>query len=102
VKLIHWNREADGEPTEDALRQKLERMGYSVNRYVYLPGTYFADHSHEIDKIDAVSSGRFRMKALGQEIVLEAGDYLEVPRGTVHSAEVVGEESVVSLDATKK
>ena len=29
----------------------------------------------------------------------EAGDCLFVPRGVTHSAEVVGEEPVVSLDA---
>ena len=37
----------------------------------------------------------------GREMILEAGDCVNVPRGTVHSAEVVGEEPVVSLDATK-
>jgi mannose-6-phosphate isomerase-like protein (cupin superfamily) len=36
------------------------------------------------------------------EVVLEAGDVLAVPRGTVHSAEVVGEVPVVSLDATRR
>jgi quercetin dioxygenase-like cupin family protein len=41
------------------------------------------------------------MTVEGQEVILEAGDAIDVPRGTVHSAEVVGEESVVSLDATR-
>ena len=35
------------------------------------------------------------------EVVLEAGDVVAVPRGTVHSAEVMGEEPVVSFDATR-
>lgn len=35
----------------------------------------------------------------GQEVILEAGDCLAVPRGAGHSAEVVGSEPVVSLDA---
>ncbi len=41
------------------------------------------------------------MKMEGDEVVLKAGDCLSVPRGVVHSAEVVGKEPVVSLDATK-
>ncbi len=35
----------------------------------------------------------------GTEVILEAGDCLAVPKGTLHSAEVVGDTPVVSLDA---
>ncbi|MEX5216931.1 MAG: cupin domain-containing protein [Nitrospira sp.] len=91
----------DGPLTEAALRRKIERLGYSVTRYVYQAGTYFPDHSHRVDKMDAVVSGRFKMVLEGREIVLEAGDMLAVPAGVVHSAEVVGDEAVVSLDGVK-
>ena len=72
-----------------ALRRKLEKRGYHVSLYTYSPGTRFPDHRHDVDKIDAVLSGRFRMKMGGRAVILEAGDCLVVPRGTVHSAEVV-------------
>jgi|GEM_PF-260956 len=101
VKVEKWNKELAGPLNENALRQKLEKRGYSVSRYVYSPGTYFPDHTHTIDKIDAVLSGRLKMTMEGKSIVLQAGDCLAVPRGIVHSAEVVGSEPVVSLDATK-
>ena len=102
MSVEHWDPEVDGELTEDLLRHKLAGRGYGVNRYVYPPGTYFPDHQHDVDKIDAVLSGRFRMTMNGQSFILESGDCLAVPRGTVHSAEVVGNELVVSLDAVKK
>ncbi len=54
-----------------------------------------------MDKIDAVLSGRFRLTLEGEAVVLEPGDSIEVPRGAVHSAEVVGDEPVVSLDAIR-
>jgi quercetin dioxygenase-like cupin family protein len=101
VKVEQWNEATDGPFSEAALRRKLQRLGYEVSRDVYPPGTYFPDHSHGIDKMDAVVSGRFRMVVEGRELILEAGDALAVPRGIVHSAEVVGEEPVVSLDGTK-
>jgi len=100
--LEHWDVKKDGPLTERAVREKLEARGYRVSRYVYPPGTTFPTHTHAIDKIDAVLRGRFRMTMSGQEAVLEAGDCLAVPKGTAHSAEVVGEEAVVSLDATKE
>jgi quercetin dioxygenase-like cupin family protein len=101
ISVEHWDPEKDGALTEAAMRRKLAERGYSVTRYVYPPGTYFGDHSHGVDKIDGVLSGRFRMTMGGQSVVLEAGDRLYVPRGAIHSAEVVGHESVVSLDAVK-
>jgi quercetin dioxygenase-like cupin family protein len=101
IEIEHWNPETDGELTEAGMRQKLESRGYQVSRHVYSPGTYFPDHQHGVDKLDAVLSGQFRMSMHGQSVILSAGDVLAVPRGVVHSAEVVGENAVVSLDAVR-
>lgn len=102
LEVGSWDAPADGPFSAQALRERLERMGYAVHRYTYPPGTFFPDHAHEVDKIDAVVSGRFRMRAHGVEVILEPGQWLAVPRGTTHSAEVVGDEPVVSLDATRR
>jgi mannose-6-phosphate isomerase-like protein (cupin superfamily) len=101
LPVEHWNVETDGELSESSLREGLEHRGYHVSRHIYPPGTCFPDHAHDVDKIDAVLSGRFLMRMAGQSVVLTAGDRLAVPRGAVHSAEVVGREPVVSLDAVK-
>jgi quercetin dioxygenase-like cupin family protein len=101
MQVEHWNSERDGPLTEAAMRRKLEDRGYSVSRYVYPPGTFFPDHEHGVDKIDGVLSGRFRMTMGAQEVVLEAGDMLFVPGHAMHTAEVVGDQPVVSLDAVK-
>jgi quercetin dioxygenase-like cupin family protein len=100
--VVRWDREHDGEPTEAALRRKLEARGYRVARYVYPPGTVFVTHTHDVDKIDAVVFGTFLLSMRGEDVVLEAGDALDVPRGVPHRAEVVGEDPVVSLDAVRK
>ena len=97
----HWDTKKDGALSAEKMRAKLEAMGYSVSRYTYPPGTYFAPHTHQVDKIDGVLSGRFKMTMGDQSVILEAGDTLAVPKGAVHSAEVVGNEPVVSLDAIK-
>ena len=83
------------------MRQQLQNKGYQVSRYNYPPGTCFPEHTHNVDKIDGVLSGRFKMTLYGQSIILQTGDTLEVPRGAVHSAEVIGDEPVVSLDAIR-
>lgn len=101
MQVERWNTERDGSLSEAALRRKLEQLGYSVCRYTYPPGTFFPPHTHAQDKMDAVLSGRFRIRMGGDEVVLEAGDAVHVPRGAEHSAEVAGTQPVVSLDAVK-
>jgi quercetin dioxygenase-like cupin family protein len=102
LAVRRWNPSVDGPLTEAALRAKLELMGFHVARYVYEPGTVFPDHTHGVDKIDAVISGRFRLVVSGHLAMLGPGDWIAVPRGAVHSAAVVGDEPVVSLDAVKR
>lgn len=101
MEIEHWDIFEDGPLTEPALRKKIESLGYKVTRYSYPPGMYFGPHRHEVDKIDAVLSGYFRITMGADSEVLEPGDYVFVPRGVEHSAEAVGESPVVSLDAIK-
>ena len=99
MKIERWNAEKDGVLSEQAMRRKLEQLGYQVTRYAYSPGTFFPSHTHATDKIDAVLSGSFRISMGKDSIVLRAGDFIHVPRGAEHSAEVIGDDPVVSLDA---
>ena len=101
MKVEHWDSSRDGELTEAALRAKLERQGYAVSRYVYPPGTYFPNHTHNVDKIDAVLAGTFRITIAEGAADLGPGDAIHVPRGAVHSAQVIGSNAVISLDAVK-
>lgn len=101
IVLEHWDPDSDGPLTEANMRSMLERLGYEVSRYVYPPDTCFAPHRHSVDKIDAVLSGQFRMGMYGRKVVLAAGDWLVVPRGVLHEAEVLGDDPVVSLDAVR-
>ena len=102
MPLHRWNDEIDGPFSEAALRRKLEGEGYLVARYTYPPGTHFPEHAHDVDKVDAVISGRFRLVLGGHLMVLGPGDWADVPRGVRHSATVLGDEPVVSLDAIRR
>ena len=101
VVVRRWDSFVDGTLSEESLRKKLENKGYRVSRYTYSPGMYFGDHRHGESKIDAVLSGTFRMGMHGQFVDLGPGDWIEVPAGATHSAEVIGSEPVVSLDGVR-
>lgn len=102
MKIYRWNPDADGPLTEAALVNKLETLGYTCFRYTYPVGTCFRDHDHEVDKIDAVLQGTFKVTMHDESVILTRGSYVEVPNHTIHSAEVIGNEAVVSIDAVKQ
>ena len=101
-ELLKWDEAKDGALSESAMRRKLEALGYAVDRWVYPPGTVFDFHTHGVDKIDGVLKGRFKITMYEKDVILGAGDAVKVPRGASHRAEVLGNESVVSLDAIKR
>jgi quercetin dioxygenase-like cupin family protein len=98
--VIHWDP-AWGPLSEPAMRGQLESEGFHVSLYHYPPGTYFPPHTHSVHKKDTVLQGRLKIGWEGGSTVLEPGDMIEIPAGFSHSAEVVGSETVVSLDATR-
>jgi quercetin dioxygenase-like cupin family protein len=102
MKLYQWNPDADGPLSEAALVNKLEILGYTCTRYTYPAGTCFPDHDHAVDKIDAVLQGSFKITMYGKSIILTPGCYVMVPKNTIHSAEVIGDEAVISIDAVKR
>jgi mannose-6-phosphate isomerase-like protein (cupin superfamily) len=108
ITVEHWDEARwGGPPTAENMRKKLEAEGYSVSQYTYPPGargdsplrssrsdgrvcacvcctgTYFAPHTHKVEKKDAVVSGRFKMTMFGNTFVLEAGDCLLVPSASL-------------------
>jgi quercetin dioxygenase-like cupin family protein len=101
MRIERWNPEVDGPLEEAAFRRKLQSQGYDVSRYIYAPGTYFSLHTHEMDRIDGVLSGHFRLTIGDDEILLGAGDAAYIPRDIEHSTEVVGDEAVVNLEAIR-
>jgi quercetin dioxygenase-like cupin family protein len=101
VRVERWDEERDGPVSERALRGRLEALGYRVDRYVYPPGTFFGEHLHPADKVDAVVAGHFEIRMGGERIELGPGDVVFVPTGVLHSATVIGDESVVSLDGVR-
>ncbi len=101
MQVRRWNTAADGPLSEAALREKLEALGYVVARHHHPPGARLPDRSCDVDKIDAVVSGRFRLVIAGHTAQLGPGDWVEVPRGRRHTATVMGETAVVRLDAIR-
>jgi mannose-6-phosphate isomerase-like protein (cupin superfamily) len=98
-RLERWHP-SDGPATEKRLMGLMESEGYEVASYAYREGTVFPAHEHAQDKCDAVLQGTLRIVVGGETFDLGPGDRLYLPAGTRHSAQVVGNVTVLSLDGT--
>eukprot|EP01025_Chloroclados_australasicus_P021306 TRINITY_DN2237_c0_g2_i1.p2 TRINITY_DN2237_c0_g2~~TRINITY_DN2237_c0_g2_i1.p2 ORF type:complete len:140 (-),score=9.55 TRINITY_DN2237_c0_g2_i1:439-858(-) len=101
LKIEKWDESKYGKLNRENMRSKMRQEGYSVTFYSFQPGTVFPDHTHGMDKKDSILSGQFLFRMNGQEVILRAGDMIEVPKGVVHYAEVVGTDSVEFGDGSK-
>ncbi|KAK9904690.1 hypothetical protein WJX75_000609 [Coccomyxa subellipsoidea] len=101
LHIEKWDSMNLGKLSRQAMLSKLQKEGYDTTVYTFGTGTVFGDHSHSVNKKDAILSGRFLFRMGGEEVILEPGDQLEVPKGKTHYAECVGSEPVTFVDASK-
>ena len=95
MKLARWDE--PGSPDERSLRRRLEQEGYSVYAWTDAPGTTYPPHAHGEDQSHWVLEGSIALVVAGEEYVLGPGDRDWLPKGTVHSARVVGSAPVTYL-----
>lgn len=93
--------EREGAGVLRRLQSRLEAQGYRVTVRLLAPGTVFAPHCACDSRIEAVFSGCLRVVLDGRESLLHPGDWLEISAGMTMSAEVVGDEPVFGMDATR-
>ncbi len=86
--------------TESELLEQLTREGLHPRRWANDPRAVYGAHDHPYGKVLVVASGQitFTFTATGRAILMKAGDRLEIPPRTSHSA-IVGPEGVVCLEA---
>src|SRR3989344_3544910 len=99
VKVIRWQR--TGKPTLGLLEKELQAEGFDPNLFTSNPGDVYPDHSHAYDEVRVMVKGRMKFIVGEEKYVLNPGDRIEFLKGTVHSAEVDGEQMAVMLVASK-
>lgn len=89
-------------PTESTLRRLMTEEGLSPYSWSNGPHDVYAAHSHSYDKVIYVVQGSitFGLPELGRQLVLNAGDRLDLPARIVHDA-YVSAQGVICLEAQK-
>ena len=83
------------------LREKLSSEGFSIFSWQDGPGAYYSPHSHPHDEYIVVHSGEIVFQIDGEDMLVTAGDALDLPAETVHAAENKGRKPVAYFICTK-
>lgn len=75
---------------EAELRVRLATEGLEAHTWGNGPFDHYGEHRHPYDKVLVAAEGSitFHLPELGRDVVLDAGDRLELPSGTLHGADV--------------
>ena len=85
---------------EAELRARLAEEGLDAQSWGNGPFDHYGEHRHPYDKVLVAAAGAitFHLPELGRDVLLTAGDRLELPSGTLHGADV-GAAGVTCLEA---
>lgn len=83
------------------IREKLSSEGFSIFSWQDSPGAYYSPHSHPHDEYIVVHSGEIVFFIDEEELIVTAGDALDLPAGTVHAAENRCEKPVKYMICTR-
>jgi quercetin dioxygenase-like cupin family protein len=74
------------EAAEETLVKLLQAKKLKTERWTAEPGQLFAAHAHDYDNRLWCAEGSIILTVGEQQISLQAGDALELPANTIHSA----------------
>jgi uncharacterized protein YjlB len=85
---------------ESELRSRLAAEGLEAQSWGNGPFDHYAEHRHSYDKVLVTAAGSIilHLPELDRDLLLNGGDRLDLPAGTLHGADV-GARGVTCLEA---
>jgi len=78
-------------------RRYLTANRVTVARFELKRGGVVARHSHENEQVSCVLSGLLKFKLNGQEVLVGAGEVLQIPSSLEHEVEVIEDTVVIDV-----
>lgn len=72
-------------PTKDQLKMILNKEGLECSEEHYPTQTKITDHRHPFNEVRVIVDGELIVNVAGNQLLLRAGDRIEIPANTKHS-----------------
>jgi quercetin dioxygenase-like cupin family protein len=94
--LSRWSDIPAEQLTPTTSRQYFSTDRVTIARFALTRGGVVARHSHENEQVTSVLSGALKFKFDGQEVIVRAGEVLQIPSWLEHEVDVL--EDTVAVD----
>ena len=88
-------------PAPEQLKMMFEAEGLTAVVEELGADATIADHRHPFDEIRIVVSGAMMMNISGNQLLLRAGDRIDIPANTRHSKATEGKDACICLVANR-
>ena len=88
-------------PMLGQLKMIFEAEGLIPAEEILPPKTVVPDHRHPFDEVRIVTGGALFMNISGNQILLRAGDRIDIPANTRHSYSAEGDEPCACIVANR-
>jgi quercetin dioxygenase-like cupin family protein len=88
-------------PTLEQIKMIFQAEGLAPVEEILPSKTVIPDHRHPFDEVRIVIAGTLIMNISGNQILLRAGDRIDIPANTRHSKSTNGDEPCVSIVAQR-
>src|SRR5262245_36929516 len=97
--LHRWDDVAAQDVAPGIRRRFLTTDRMTIARFALTKGGVVPTHSHDHEQVSYVVRGALRFRVAGEEILVRAGEALQIPSWAEHSVEVVEDTEVIDLFA---
>jgi quercetin dioxygenase-like cupin family protein len=88
-------------PTMEQIKMFFESEGLEGREEVAQPGNTFTEHRHPFDEVRMVVTGQMFFNVAGNQLMVHAGDRIEIPSNTRHEMRTEGNEPCVCVVANR-
>ena len=101
IKTQKWDVIADGQLNSQNMCAKLERQGYRCLLKNYPAEAQFPYHTHDVDKLDGIMECVVTFGMYGEEVRMEPGDTVFVPKMVPHYAKIHPGKDCMFFDGSR-
>lgn len=99
IDVVHISKSK--KPTLEDLVATLKKEGLESELYSDKPGTKYGRHKHDFDDFIVIVQGQMKLATDRGQFLMKPGDKIDLPKNTLHWAEMLGKEEVKYLSAAK-
>ena len=99
MRLHKWDEMAEEQVTDLLTRRFISGEKMTVARFFLKKGCVVAAHSHPNEQMSTILSGALKFLIHDREVIVRAGETLQIPANTPHSAEAIEDTDALDVFA---